>query len=75
MIPKRFHFHAFSFFMPLLMSGVMSLAMLTTNSATFVEIIVNWPEAWAVSMLVAFPVSMLVVPLTQQIVSKIVAVN
>ncbi|MAZ87340.1 MAG: hypothetical protein CL693_06820 [Cellvibrionaceae bacterium] len=75
MIPKRFHFHTFSFFMSLLMSGVMSLAMLTTNSATWIEVIVSWPEAWAVSMLVAFPVSMLVVPFTQRIVSKMVAAN
>tara|TARA_B100000446_G_scaffold74809_2_gene70677 strand:- start:67254 stop:67427 length:174 start_codon:yes stop_codon:yes gene_type:complete len=57
------------------MSGVMSLAMLTTNSATWIEVIVSWPEAWAVSMLVAFPVSMLVVPFTQRIVSKMVAAN
>lgn len=75
MIPKRFHFHAFSFFMSLLMSGVMSLAMLTINSATLIEVIESWPEAWAISMLVAFPVSLLVVPLTQRLVSKIVAVN
>ena len=75
MIPKRFHFHAFSFFMSLLMSGVMSLAMLTINSATLIEVIKNWPEAWAVSMLVAFPVSLLVVPFAQRLVSKIVAVN
>lgn len=75
MIPKRFHFHAFSFFMSLLMSGLMSLAMSALNSATFIEAVVNWPEAWAVSMFVAFPVSMLVVPVTQRIVSKIVAAS
>ena len=55
------------------MSGVMSFAMLTFESATFIEVIGKWPEAWAVSMLVAFPVSMLVVPLTKWLVSRIVA--
>lgn len=75
MIPKRFQFHIFSFFMSLLMSGVMSLAMLTMNSATLVQVIKNWPGAWVLSMLVAFPSSLLVVPLTQRLVSKIVAVH
>lgn len=74
-IVKRFHFHTFSFFMSLLMSSVMSLAMLTIKSATLIAVIKNWPEAWAVSMLVAFPVSLAVVPLTQRLVSEIVAVN
>lgn len=73
MIPKRFHFHTFSFFMSLLMSGVMSLAMLLMEAASLIEAITNWPEAWALSMLVAFPVSMLVVPVTQRLVSRIVA--
>ena len=32
MIPNKFQFHTFSFFMSLLMSGVMSLAMLLIES-------------------------------------------
>ena len=72
MIPKRFQFYVFSFFMSLLMSGVMSLSMLAFQSATLIDVIASWPGAWAISMLVAFPVSMLVVPLTQRLVSKIV---
>lgn len=75
MIPKRFYFHAFSFFMSLAMSGVMSFAMLALESATLIEVIKSWPEAWAISMLVAFPASMLVVPLTQRLVARIVAAN
>ncbi len=75
MIPHRFHFHAFAFLMSLVMSGLMSFTMLTLESATFIEAIRNWPEAWAISMLVAFPASMLVVPLTQRLVSRIVATN
>ena len=72
MIPNRYHFYTFSFFMSLLMSGVMSLAMLFLNSSTLVDMIVNWPKAWSISMLVAFPVSMIVVPITRKLVSKIV---
>lgn len=75
MIPKRFHFHTFSFFMSLLMSGVMSLAMLSLEPIALIEAISSWPRAWAISMLVAFPVSLLVVPLTQRLVARIVAVN
>lgn len=75
MIPKKFHFHTFSFLMSLLMSGVMSLAMLAIESASLVEVMLKWPEAWSISMLVAFPVSMLVVPITQRIVSRLVAAH
>lgn len=75
MIPKKFHFHTFSFFMSLLMSGVMSLVLLTLQSSSLTGVIEQWPEAWAISMFVAFPVSLFVVPLTQKLVSKIVAVN
>ena len=75
MIPKRFHFYTFSFFMSLLMSGTMSLAMLSIDSTTAAEILSKWPQAWAISMLVAYPVSMLVMPLTTRLVSKLVASN
>lgn len=75
MIPKRFQFHTFSFFMSLLMSGVMSFVMLTLESVTFIDVIEKWPGGWTISMLVAFPTSMLVVPLTQWLVSRVVAAN
>ena len=75
MIPKRFHFYTFSFFMSLLMSGTMSLAMLFIDSTTLAEILSKWPQAWTISMLVAYPVSMLVMPLTTRLVSKLVASN
>jgi hypothetical protein len=52
--------------MSFFMSGLMSLAMLAF------EIFLNWPKAWAISMLVAFPASLFVVPMTQRFVSKIV---
>ena len=73
MIPNKFEFHTFSFVMSLLMSGVMSLALLTIESVTLVAAFTKWPKAWGVAMLVAFPVSLFVVPLTQRFVSRIVA--
>jgi len=75
MIPGRFHFHTFSFFMSLLMSGVMSLTMLSLESTTVLDVFLNWPRAWMISMLVAFPVSLIVVPVTQRLVARIVANN
>ena len=72
MIPRKFQFHTFSFFMSLLMSGVVSLAMLSLQLPTFIEVILHWPKAWGISMLVAFPVSMVIVPITQKLVARIV---
>ena len=75
MIPHKFQFHTFSFFMSLLMSGVMSLAMLSIELATFIDVITQWPKAWGISMLVAFPISMVIVPITQKLVSRIVVTS
>lgn len=72
MIPNKFQFHTFSFLMSLLMSGVMSLTMLSIELAAFIDVITQWPRAWGISMLVAFPVSMVIVPITQKLVSRIV---
>lgn len=72
MIPHKFQFHTFSFFMSLLMSGVMSLAMLSIELTAFIEVITQWPRVWGISMLVAFPISMVIVPITQKLASRIV---
>lgn len=72
MLPKKFHFYAFSFVMSLFMSGVMSLAMLSVEQSNVFKVISLWPKAWGVSMIVAFPVSLVVVPVAQRLVAKIV---
>ena len=72
MIPHKFQFHTFSFFMSLLMSGVMSLAMLSIELASVIEVLTRWPRAWGISMLVAFPISMVIVPVTQKLIARIV---
>lgn len=73
MIPSRYQFHTFSFLMSLMMSGVMSLVMLTIELKAFSAVLEHWPQAWAVSMSVAFPLSLCVVPFTRRLVSRIVA--
>ncbi|MBE1300162.1 MAG: DUF2798 domain-containing protein [Alteromonadaceae bacterium] len=73
MIPQRLAFHTFSFVMSLLMSGIMSLSLLAPDSTELIETLTNWPKAWAIAMLVAFPVSLFVVPVTQRLVAKMVA--
>lgn len=72
MIPNKYEFFIFSFFMSFLMSGVMSFALLALESPTLLEVTMRWPEAWCVAMLVAFPVSLIVVPFTRRLVSKII---
>ena len=72
MIPHKFQFQTFSFLMSLFMSGVMSLAMLSIESAAFLDVITHWPRAWGISLLVAFPISLVIVPITQKLVSRIV---
>ena len=75
MIPRRFQFQTFSFLMSLLMSGVISLAMLSLELAAVMDVITQWPRAWGMSMLIAFPVSMVTVPITQKLVSRIVVTS
>ena len=73
MLPHKLHFYTFSFVMSFLMSAVMSLAMLAIESSSIAEILSGWPRAWGIALSVAFPVSLIIVPLTQRMVSKIVA--
>ncbi|MFD2165873.1 DUF2798 domain-containing protein [Thalassotalea euphylliae] len=47
--------------------------MLVLNSTSLTEVLLDWPRAWGIAMVVAFPVSLLVVPLTQRLVARIIA--
>ena len=62
MLPRKFHFYAFSFVMPLLMSGVMSLELLFIDHSGFFKVFPLRSKMWGASMIVAFPVSLFVVP-------------
>ncbi|MBR9910416.1 MAG: DUF2798 domain-containing protein [Gammaproteobacteria bacterium] len=72
MIPHKFQFQTFSFLMSLMMSGAMSLAMLSVELGAFIDVIIRWPRVWGISMLVAFPISIVIVPITQKLVARIV---
>lgn len=73
MIPKKFYSYTFAFFMAFLMSGIMSLTLLSIELKDLIDVILVWPEKWSVSMAIAFPTSLLVVPMIQKMLSKIVA--
>lgn len=72
MLPKRLHTYAFSLVMSLFMSGVMSLVLLSVEYQSFSLVMLLWPKAWGISLIVAFPVSLFVIPVTQRLVSKII---
>jgi hypothetical protein len=69
MIPHKLEALAFSFVMSFLMSGVMSATMLILESTTLSEAFVKWPNSWLIAMLVAFPFSLIVVPLTRRLMA------
>lgn len=72
MIPHKLEALAFSFVMSFLMSGVMSATMLFLQSTTIYEAIIKWPQAWLIALLVAFPFSLIIVPLTRRLMAMII---
>ena len=61
--PQRFHFFVFSFFMALTMSAAMSLSMTWLEYGSLATAVVHWPQSWLVSLLIAFPVSLVAHPI------------
>ena len=53
------------------MSGIMSISLLLIDSKTTILAFQNWPRAWGIAMLVAFPVGLIITPFTNSFVSKI----
>ena len=72
MIPRKLEALAFSFVMSFLMSGVMSATMLFLESTTIYGAVVKWPKAWLIALLVAFPFSQIIVPLTRRLMAMII---
>lgn len=72
MIPSKLEALAFSFVMSFLMSGVMSATMLFLESTTIYEAVAKWPKAWLIALLVAFPFSLIIVPLTRRLMAMII---
>jgi hypothetical protein len=71
MIPRKHHKIVFSFFMALLMSGIMSFVISVFNIGMVPNIITLWLKAWSFAFTIAFPTIMIVSPLVHKLVSLV----
>jgi len=71
MIARKHHKIVFSFFMALLMSGIMSFVISVFNIGMVTNIITLWLQAWSFAFIVAFPTIMLVSPVVHKLVSLV----
>jgi hypothetical protein len=72
MIPSRYSPYVFSFFMSLLMSGVMSFCITLLNLGWVADLLMLWLQAWSAAFVIAFPTIVLVTPLVRKLVSLVV---
>ena len=71
MIARKHHKTVFSFFMALLMSGIMSFVISVFNVGMVPNIITLWLKAWSFAFTIAFPTIMIVSPLVHKLVSLV----
>lgn len=71
MIPRKFQKIVFSFFMALLMSGIISFSMSLVHVGIAKELIFIWLTSWPIAFIVAFPCIMLVSPIVNKLVALI----
>lgn len=71
MIPRKHHKTVFSFFMALLMSGIMSFVISVFNVGMVPNIITLWLKAWSFAFTIAFPTILIVSPLVHKLVSLV----
>ena len=72
MIKKQYSSYVFSFFMALLMSGIMSFAISVFNLGLPANILVLWLKAWAMAFVIALPAIIMVTPLVRKLVSMVI---
>ncbi len=72
MIPKKYTPLVFSFFMSLLMSGIMSFAISLINLGWVDGMLWIWLKAWSVAFVIAFPAIVTVTPLVRRLVALVV---
>jgi len=75
MIPQRFSPYVFSFFMSLLMSGIMSGCITVLNLGWVDGLLQLWLQAWAGAFVIAFPTIVLITPLARALVLAVVKPN
>ena len=73
MIPSRYSPYVFSFFMSLLMSGVMSFCITALNLGWVTDLLWLWLKAWSAAFVIAFPTIVLVTPLVRKLVSLVIS--
>ena len=71
MIPRIYQKTVFSFFMALLMSGVMSFAISLFNVGMVSNIIAIWLQAWGFAFFIAFPTIIIISPIVHKLVSLV----
>lgn len=71
MIARKYHRLVFSFFMSLLMSGIMSFVISVFNLGLVSDIFFIWLKAWGFAFAVAFPTIMLVSPIVFKLVELV----
>ncbi|MDZ4262546.1 MAG: DUF2798 domain-containing protein [Pseudomonadota bacterium] len=72
MIAKKYAPLVFSFFMALLMSGIMSLVISLFNLGLADGILLRWLQAWLFAFSVALPAIILVTPLVRRLAAAVV---
>lgn len=72
MIDAKYARVVFSFFMALLMSGIMSLVITVFNIGFVADIISIWLKAWLFAFSVALPTILIISPLVHRLVSLVV---
>lgn len=71
MISRKYQRVVFSFFMALLMSGIMSFVISVFNVGLVSNIISIWLRAWSFAFVVAFPTILVVAPLVHKLVAMV----
>lgn len=75
MIPSRYENQASALLISFFMSGAISLTLLLIDFANPLAALQAWPKAWATSMAIAFPLSLLIVPSTKKLINKMVVTH
>lgn len=69
MVPVKYASYVFSFFMSLLMSGIMSFVISVFNIGLVEDIVAIWLKAWMFAFAVALPTIIAVTPLVRKLVA------
>jgi len=71
MIHRKHQKLVFSFFIALLMSGIMSFVITLFNLGFVANIIQRWLQAWGFAFSIAFPTVIIVSPLVHKLVELV----